>query len=84
MERQAGWVGGAGGLKTEMQRNVVAHRKQTLTYVGARGVGLGGRRVGGVQGEEWSRETPRSCGEKGVIILSQTITVTHKHTTTAA
>lgn len=29
------------------------------------------------------RETPRSCGEKGVIILSQSITVTHKHTTAA-
>lgn len=38
-----------------------------------------------VEGEEWSRETPPSRGEKGVIVLSSSITVTlytHTHTRT--
>lgn len=61
----------------KMQRSVTAHKKLALTYVEAHSS------CGAVEGEELCRETPWSCGKKGVIILSWSITVimeTHTHT----
>lgn len=84
MERQAGWVGGwsgvGGGGEDGDAKERCCPQETDFDICGSTSLLYGGVAV---QGEEWSRETPRSCGEKGVIILSQSITVTHKHTTTA-